>query len=371
MQKIDDCNNKSGIMKTRFTDDNGRFKKAFFPLLLLGTLFWVFVLPDIMGFERWPNKRNLYTEPCCITAGADSMYIVRDYIIDNISAGSLPHWLPTEFMGIPIALQYCWQIYNPLEWLWWIDVDAWRTLVLWLYLFSSGLGLYAVMRKHFNSSGPAGLSAAFIYCLTGWAIWHYTYWYYITILLPIPLVLHFSLNLLKKRNIVVAFIGLTFSTSLILLNGQPQSIFCCGLGIIALMLLFVARTAAKIPNLYAGLSLLVAAAALAVAITSWQTIPFALDQLRGETWSQHMPEIHLRVRKTGIVNLFKLTSPYLRGTEYNDWFVNPALTYTVSEDFVFSLGVSGTFLLLVAAFGVFLPKTGAQQNDLTIPLQQW
>ncbi len=359
-------------MKLSNLGDKNWLRKALLPLLLLGSLFWVFVLPDIMGFERWPNIRNLYTTPVGTIAGAESMYVVRDFIAKSIREGSLPQWLPTESLGIPIALQYCWQIYNPLEWLWWIDIDAWRTMVLWLYLFASGLGLYGVMRKHFNSSGPASLSAAFIYCLTGFAIWYYTYWYYITILLPLPFVLLFSLNLLKRHNVTFSFIGLTISNSLILLHGQPQSIFCCGLGVIVFILVFMFKARSRLPSALNGALLLLATMALSIAITSWQTVPFFTDSFRGENWSQHLPEVGLSTapRKTAIVNLFKITSPYLRGTANTAWFVSLRLTNTVSEDFAFSLGVTGCFLLFIATFGAFLKKQNSRWSAIVIQKQQ-
>ncbi|MEW5911522.1 MAG: YfhO family protein [Thermodesulfobacteriota bacterium] len=316
-------------------------------IILLAT-FIVFVLPDICGFHRWPNRTNQYTEPCCIVRGAESMYTVRDYIAQGVREGHLPQWLHASGIGYPIALQYCWQIYNPLEWLWWNDSNVNRTVVLWLYLALCGYILLLMMIKIFKVDKFAALVSAFIYILSSWALWYYTYWYYITILLPLVLILYSALTILYRGKYFWSFTLLCLGLILFVLNGQPQVIFCSAIGLLVLLFLIVSFDRKRIVSIGKSLLLFGAASLAAILITAWQGINFVIDQLKAQTWSQHDVSLGVSYWVTSIANLFKVTSPYIRGFFYSSWFFNDRLGSVPWEDFALSFGVVGFFLILVA-----------------------
>jgi hypothetical protein len=341
-------------------------------VVIAAIMFFVIAVPQLCGSAGWerPWKTTLsggtsQPFPEAIGSGYAARYAAtREFIVDNLRLGSLPLWMPHSGFGAPLALEAEFQIFNPLEWMYWFNDYTWWTIVRCLQGTFAAFGIFLLARYRIGLRPWPSLCGALVYGLTGYSAWFWLYPSFYAALVPLPYILYYLDAIICKDARRGEFVGAVVSMSLLLLGGQPQITFCATLAVVILIVPRLARSSDDIRDLLRKLGLLGLCGCCAILIAAPHVGPLFIDEFRGDMLSGHeiQPFLHgiLRPpdqsRATALLNLFNIVSPFLTGFLTTEWFANPIIGRTPVEDFALNFGYVGTALLALGIWSAFLAK---------------
>lgn len=249
--------------------------------------------------------------------------------------------------------------------MYWIGNEHWWTIVRWLQVCVGAFGIFSIVRYSMQLPVNASICGALTYALTGYFPFFYLYPSFFVSSISLPYIVYFGHRLYAGGPTPVSYIGLTLSLALQFLGGQPQIVLCVMLSLVVMLALYGIRSIVIGDTHYwSRLLHILFAAALAVLIAAPQIIPFAVDQLRGDTVSGHeLQLVGQPARTTGFLNIFNIVSAAPL-SQFRPWFQNRQLAYTPFEDFAFTLGFIGSWLLLLGLIDTFSRHSGSSRRWL-------
>jgi hypothetical protein len=326
---------------------------------LLLVIALLYLVPHLCGFPTWPGGPTIsvlarYEHAYDQMTFREDHRPIREFIINELSAGRFPFWMSTPILGLPLLEQYEYQIFNPLEWLTYLGADLWWTIVLCGYLYVGGLGIFAICRN-IGVDKWAALGGAIAYIAAGYVPMFYTVPSWMVVIPTIPWLLFCTGKILIGPIKPGHFIGLCLCLALLILSGQPQITLCTlwfsAIYAVTLVIWRVAVTG-DVHSAAKAVALCFIAAALAIASSLPQIVPFTKFYVSGEVYAgQHLVQGGWHV---SLVNLLNPIFPFSMGVgPYYTWTVNPLIRAVPSEDFPLGFYCTGSLLAFIGLFAAF------------------
>lgn len=351
----------------------------------------IHLVPDLAGRISWEQpwdvrgSTSLQVQPETQTIGSgfpSRYFATRQFLARHARQGTLPLWNPHSGLGVPLALEAEFQLFHPLEWVFWLGGTTWWSLCLAVLRLAAFSGTFEFLRRVLNLSGRASFAGGIVFALSGYSMWMYLYPAFLVAVSVVPFMFWFGGLIAGRGPKAVWASAFGLGTGLLFLTGQPQIIVLSAALVAAFSSALVVTTCTSWQECLRRLGTLAVSGTAGIVLSAPQTLPLFWDQVRGDIVSGHeIQSVSVSMgyeRVTSMMNMFNPISVALNVGPGTYWFENPVLASQSVEDFALSLGVVPSALLLlgtlysVLAIGsCFVQRTSANASIGVISVLFW
>lgn len=269
----------------------------------------LFLLPQVFFWRETLGWRTLGDQDAVFW-----FFPAYDFVANLIRAGHLPLWNPDYYSGVPLFAQWQAGILDPLNWIHLFGATS-RTLTLSLQLsFSLSMMAMWLYARALGMSRRAGIVAATIYGLSGFAVARTLYPGFLHIYALVPLVLMVTERLFQERRWRdVAFGALIVAWQVFAAHPQPLIYSSLTAGFYALFAVLV-RVKLPIAEWRGSLRFLIQFSTiflLGAGLAAIQLLPAA--EIAGRSVRQDWPYEMFTLHSIHPASLLTMVIPFFQG----------------------------------------------------------